>query len=147
MNCPRDGAELIVEKHRGIEVDHCPTCNGRWLDHHELATLEATVAREEHERSGTVEYAKRESELDCPVCGKRMRAFNYRAYNLEIDTCAEEHGFWLDAGEEGTLRDVMEERVRGLARAASAEEAWGKFLGRVGNRSVWDNIKRKLGGR
>ena len=147
LKCPRDQTELAVEKHRDIEVDRCPTCNGRWLDHHELAALEATAARGEDERAGTVEYAKRPSELDCPVCGKRMRAFNYRAYNLEIDTCEDEHGFWLDAGEEGQLRDVMEERVRGLARAASAEESWGKFLGRVGNRSVWDNIKRKLGGR
>ena len=147
MLCPRDGATLTIEKHQGIEVDRCPACNGRWLDHHELATLEATVAANEDERAGTVEYAKHASELDCPVCGKRMRAFNYRAYNLEIDTCEEEHGFWLDAGEEGQLRDVMEERVRGLARASSAEESWRKFLGRVGNRSVWDNIKRKLGGR
>ena len=147
MQCPRCNVELEIEHYQSIEVDRCPTCNGRWLDHHELGALEATVARGEDERAGTIEYAKRESELDCPVCGKRMRAFNYRAYNLEIDTCADEHGFWLDAGEEGHLRDVMEERVRGLARAASAEESWGKFLGRVGNRSVWDNIKRKLGGR
>ena len=147
MQCPRDGAELVPERYRDIEVDHCKTCNGRWLDHHELVALEASVASGEHERAGTVEYAKRPSELDCPVCGQRMRAFNYRAYNLEIDTCEQEHGFWLDAGEDGLLRDVMEERVRGLARASSAEEAWGKFLGRVGNRSVWDNIKRMFGGR
>ncbi len=43
MNCPRDGAELKIEHHRGIEVDHCPTCNGRWLDHDELDEVEATV--------------------------------------------------------------------------------------------------------
>jgi Zn-finger nucleic acid-binding protein len=145
LKCPRDGAELAIEKHRGIEVDHCPTCNGRWLDHHELDHLEATVAGDE-DRVGTIEYAKRPSELKCPVCSKQMRAFNYRAYNLELDTCEEEHGFWLDAGEEGLVRDVMEERVRGLARAASAEEAWGRVLGRIGNKSVWDNIKGMFGG-
>jgi Zn-finger nucleic acid-binding protein len=146
LKCPRDGAELKVEHHHDIEVDHCPTCNGRWLDHHELDLLEATVAPREEQRRATIEYAKRPSELNCPVCGERMRAFNYRAYNLEIDTCHDEHGFWLDAGEEGRIRDVMEERVRGLARSATAEEAWGKFLGRVGQRSVWDNIKGMFGG-
>ena len=145
MNCPRDGALLQVEHHKGIEVDHCPTCNGRWLDHHELDQLEATVA-DEGVRRATIEYAKRPSDLDCPVCQKKMRAFNYRAYNLEIDTCEDEHGFWLDAGEEGKVRDIMEERVRGLERSATAEEAWGKFLGRVGNRGVWDNIKGMFGG-
>ena len=145
LKCPRDGAELKIEHHQGIEVDHCPTCNGRWLDHHELDELEATVASED-ERRATIEYAKRPSELDCPACGKRMRAFNYRAYNLEIDTCEDEHGFWLDAGEEGRVRDIMEERVRGLERSASAEEAWGKFLGNMGRRSVWDQIKGMFGG-
>ncbi|MCH8065419.1 MAG: zf-TFIIB domain-containing protein [Chloroflexi bacterium] len=147
LKCPRDETELIIEHHKGIEVDHCPTCNGRWLDHHELDQLEALAAPDEDTRKAMVEYAKRPSELKCPVCEKEMRAFNYRAYNLEIDTCEDEHGFWLDAGEEGRVHDIMEERVRGLARAASAEEAWGKFLGRVGNRGVWDNIKGMFGGR
>lgn len=146
LKCPRDGAELEIEHHHGIEVDHCPTCNGRWLDHHELDALEAAVAPQEEQRRATIEYAKRPSALDCPACGQRMRAFNYRAYNLEIDTCEEEHGFWLDAGEEGHVRDIMEERVRGLERAASAEEAWGRFLGRVGQKSVWDQIKGLFGG-
>ena len=147
LKCPRDETELLIEHHKGIEVDHCPTCNGRWLDHHELDQLEALAAPDEDTRKAMVEYAKRPSDLKCPVCEKEMRAFNYRAYNLEIDTCEDEHGFWLDAGEEGRVRDIMEERVRGLARAASAEEAWGKFLGRVGNRGVWDNIKGMFGGR
>jgi len=147
VSCPRDGAELVAEQHRDIEVDRCPQCSGRWLDHHELDQLEATVAPEEHDRRATLEYAKRPSELSCPVCGKQMRAFNYRAYNLEIDTCEDEHGFWLDAGEEGRLRDIMAERVRGLERASSAEESWGKVLGRIGKRSVWDDIKRMFGGR
>ena len=147
LKCPRDETELNIEHHKGIEVDHCPTCNGRWLDHHELDQLEALAAPDEDTRRATVEFAKRASELKCPVCEKQMRAFNYRAYNLEIDTCEDEHGFWLDAGEEGRVRDIMEERVRGLARAASAEEAWGKFLGRVGNRGVWDNIKGMFGRR
>ncbi len=147
LKCPRDETELKIEHHKGIEVDHCPTCNGRWLDHHELDHLEALAAPDEDTRKAMVEYAKRPSDLKCPVSEKEMRAFNYRAYNLEIDTCEDEHGFWLDAGEEGRVHDIMEERVQGLARSASAEEAWGKFLGRVGNRGVWDNIKGMFGGR
>jgi hypothetical protein len=58
-----------------------------------------------------------------------MTSFNYRAYNLELDACESDHGWWLDAGEEARVRDVIQERVKGLSRAASAEAAWGKFLG------------------
>jgi Zn-finger nucleic acid-binding protein len=152
MNCPRCNVPLNVEKHRDIEVDHCGTCNGRWLDHEELDHLEATVPSTEAERVGTIEYARRDSELLCPKCGNAMRAFNYRAYNLELDTCGEQHGFWLDAGEEGRVRDIIEERVKGLQRAASAEQAWGSFLEGLGGRgrgggSVFDSIKRMFGGR
>ena len=143
MLCPRCKVDLREEKHAGIEVDHCPSCNGRWLDHHELDALEATVASTPEERRATVQYARRQSELECPICHARMTAFNYRAHSLELDTCAEEHGFWLDAGEDGKVRDVIEERVRGLQRAASAEVAWSGFLhdlrgGRKG--SIWDDI-------
>ncbi len=149
MECPRDGTALIEERMHGIEVDHCPTCNGRWLDHHELDELEATQASEE-ERRGTVQYAQRDSELKCPVCGQQMAAFNYRAYDLEIDSCRDEHGFWLDAGEDGRIKDIIDERVRGLERSASAEAAWGSFLEGLGGRrggGAWGSVRRFFGGR
>ena len=147
MDCPRCHVVLLIEYHEGIEVDHCPECNGRWLDHHQLDELEARTAPDESTRRAMIEYARRDSELDCPVCTKRMRAFNYRAYDLELDTCEDEHGFWVDAGEEGRIRDIMEERVRGLARAANAEAAWGDFLRGVGSKSVWDQITGFFRGR
>jgi len=128
LHCPRDGTQLVAEKHRGIEVDHCPACNGRWLDHHELDQLEATTASTAEERRATITYGERKGELQCPVCAKVMTAFNYRAYDLELDKCDDDHGWWLDAGEEGRVRDIIADRVRGLARAASAEAGWGRFL-------------------
>jgi Zn-finger nucleic acid-binding protein len=146
LNCPRDGAELVVETYNGIQLDRCPECNGRWLDNGELAELEATVANE-GDRLGTIDYARKESELFCIVCSRQMVAFNYRAYNLQLDTCEELHGYWLDAGEESRVRDVMEERVRGLARAASAEESWAKLLGGMRQQSFLNNIKKMFGGR
>ncbi len=130
MKCPRDGAELIVEHHMDIEVDRCPTCNGRWLDHHELDQLEATAAAEA-ERRATIEYGERLGELKCPVCEKTMTAFDYRAQSLELDVCPDGHGYWLDSGEEGRVRDIISQRVRDLGRAAGAEASWGSFLGGI----------------
>lgn len=125
----------------GIEVDHCMTCNGRWLDHHQLDEFEATIVPDPSIRRATIEFSRRESGLSCPVCQKQMRAFNYRAYAVEIDTCEDEHGWWLDAGEEGLMRDVLEDRVRGLQRAATAEEAWGDLIRGVSGGGVWDRVK------
>ncbi len=129
MQCPRCHADLVPQQeYHGIVVDRCPSCDGRWLDSDELDQIEATVPSTPAERRATIRYAERRSELRCPVCDKEMTAFNYRAYNLELDIC-DDHGFWLDAGEEARVRQIIEERVRGLARAQSAEAAWGKFLG------------------
>ncbi len=129
MQCPRCHADLVPQQeYHGIVVDRCPSCDGRWLDSDELDQIEATVPSTPQERRATIRYAERRSELRCPVCDKEMTAFNYRAYNLELDIC-DDHGFWLDAGEEARVRQIIEERVRGLARAQSAEAAWGKFLG------------------
>ena len=149
VKCPRDHVDLIPETHRGIEVDRCPDCSGRWLDHHELDQLEATVTKDEEQRLATIQYARRDSNLDCPVCGQRMMAFNYRAYDLELDVCDDQHGFWLDAGEEGRVRDIVGERVRGLRRAARAQGSWKHFLDGLGGRgsggsSIWDRL---FGGR
>lgn len=143
VNCPRDGAELRVEELRGIQVDRCPECNGRWLDREELGQLEATVTSTEEQRVATIEYSNRESELSCPNCGVLMSTFNYRAYSLELDACREGHGYWLDSGEEGRVRDIIEERVKGLERAATAEASWDKFLDGIrGGGSFWDRLTR-----
>ena len=96
---------------------------------------------DDHHRTGMIDYAKRESELACPECGKPMRAFNYRAYNLEIDACTDEHGFWLDAGESVRVRDIMKERVSGLQRAHSAQKAWNRAKGRGGSGGILDQLR------
>ena len=139
MYCPRDGAELRTEGERGIEIDACPTCRGAWYDYDELAALESTVADEE-QRLGMIEYAKHESQLQCPACDAPMHAFNYRAYNVELDACAEGHGWWLDAGESERVRGIMLERVAGLRRSAGAQKAWARAKG-AGAPGVIDQIK------
>ncbi|HET9852477.1 MAG TPA: hypothetical protein VFP56_08225, partial [Candidatus Limnocylindrales bacterium] len=75
----------------------------------------------------------------------RMTAFNYRAYNLELDVCdTNKHGFWLDEGEAVRVREIVEERVEGLQRAVKAEAEWGNFLDDLrGGRSFWDRLTGK----
>ena len=141
MHCPRDQAELVIERHEGIEVDRCPQCRGGWLDESELSQVEATVESTDEQRTGMIEYANHDSELTCPKCGGSMTAFNYRAYNLELDVCDQRHGFWLDEGEAKRVREIVAERVAGLERATKAEGDWDRFLGdlRKGP-SFWDRL-------
>ena len=36
MQCPVDGADLLMSGRHGVEIDYCPTCRGVWLDRGEL---------------------------------------------------------------------------------------------------------------
>jgi Zn-finger nucleic acid-binding protein len=139
IRCPRDNTALALGREHDIEVDACPQCGGAWYEDEELELLESTVAADHH-RAGMIDYAKRDSELNCPICGERMRAFNYRAYNLELDACLNEHGFWLDRGEADHVRQVMRERVAGLTRAQTAERDWHRAK-RGGGGGVLDQLR------
>ena len=44
MQCPVDGATLSRSTRSGVEIDHCPTCRGVWLDRGELDKI---LAREQ----------------------------------------------------------------------------------------------------
>src|SRR3712207_1532749 len=49
MQCPNDGATLLMSERHGVEIDYCPTCRGVWLDRGELDKI---VERAEHKKSG-----------------------------------------------------------------------------------------------
>jgi len=45
MQCPVDGATLMMTQRNGVEIDYCPTCRGVWLDRGELDKIvERTMA-------------------------------------------------------------------------------------------------------
>ena len=133
MNCPRCAVDLTLEKHKGIDIDRCPNCEGLWLDHVELDQLEDT-AFDKDELKGMMEYNTRASDINCPVCGATMNTFNYRAYNLPIDTCEEEHGYWLDKGEDRRVIEIMKQRIKDLDRKNKAEAQWYGFLSKLGRK-------------
>lgn len=39
MICPHDGTEMEHVSRHGVEIDHCPSCGGVWLDRGELDHL------------------------------------------------------------------------------------------------------------
>jgi len=140
LNCPRCSKQLRVEKHKGIEVDRCPSCEGMWLDYHELDQLEDTVMDDDRGK-GTMFFKAQGGELTCPRCAGPMSWFRYRHYNVELDFCEAEHGFWLDKGEESRVLEIMEQRTKDLKRSSSAEVQWDKFLTGLKSKSFTQKLK------
>ena len=143
MDCPRCSSELKLTKYKGIEVDQCVSCNGMWLDYPELDQLEDTVL-DADEQKGSMITKPGESEIKCPQCQGPMQQFRYRYNELWLDVCAEEHGFWLDDGEEKRVLEMMEQRIKDLKRTAGAEQDWARLLGRMRSKSFLRKMKDSL---
>ena len=129
MNCPKCTTELAKKYYKGmIEVDSCPNCRGMWLDFNELDKLE-DVAFDDDSRKGSLIHHQAKTEFPCPHCGTAMDEFQYRLHDLKLDYCAEnDHGFWLDAGEDERVIAAMNQRAQDIQRKNSAESDWRQTL-------------------
>ena len=127
MNCPKDSTQLVLEKLQDLEIDRCPQCKGMWLDYQELDAIEDQVMTDDHAK-GTMQWNPQQSNLTCPICGKKMTTFDYRLERLMIEVCPQGHGFWLDHGEEERVVKAMADRLAGQERKAKAESEWTGLL-------------------
>ena len=128
MECPKCAAELVKKYYKGmLEVDYCPNCRGMWLDFDELDRLE-DVAFDEDSHKGSLIHREMEVSSKCPVCGLNLFEFQYRLYDLKLDYCIEKHGFWLDAGEEERVLQIMRTQQSQLGRKKDAETEWRNIL-------------------
>jgi hypothetical protein len=128
MNCPKCSTVLTKKYYKGmLEVDYCPACRGMWLDFNELDRLE-DVAFDQDQYKGSLVHRDCPVECKCPVCSGPMREFQYRLYDLKLDLCSEKHGFWLDAGEDERVLEIMHRRAGEIQRKNGAEAEWKRVL-------------------
>lgn len=109
-------------------MDSCPNCRGMWLDFNELDKLEDVIFDEDEHKGSLVHFQTR-TEFPCPHCGMLLDEFKYRLYDLKLETCAENnHGFWLDAGEDERVMEIMQKRAGDMQRKINAETEWKQIL-------------------
>ncbi len=132
MKCPKCETQLVQKYYKGsIEVDYCPNCRGIWLDFHELDRLE-DMGFDGDAYKGSLVHHPAPTNYPCPVCAANLHEFQYRLYDLKLDICAEhQHGFWLDAGEEERVVEIMRERNAQTAHKLDAEQEWKRMLKQV----------------
>jgi Zn-finger nucleic acid-binding protein len=111
-----------------MEVDSCPNCRGMWLDFDELDRLEDT-AFDQDSLKGSLMHRETRTDLPCPHCGQALVEFQYRLYSLKLDFCPHnEHGFWLDAGEDERVLEIMRQRSSEMRRKREVETEWRAML-------------------
>ncbi len=140
MNCPKCNASLEKYDYKGIDVDRCPECSGMWFDYDELDQLEDKEFADD-DLKGSLIFSTQDTDLKCPYCGKPLHKFQYRLYNLHLEYCNDRHGFWLDAGEEKRVMEIMKQREKDMKRKFKSEAEWTKTLNRFRKRSFFDKLK------
>jgi Zn-finger nucleic acid-binding protein len=118
---------IVLELDR-VEVDHCISCQGIWLDGGEMELLlEGAAGKETFLSSFQRDEECSERPRRCPICSKRMEKIRVgREERVCIDRCRHRDGIWLDRGE---LKEILEmnrfgtdHRVLGLLREIFAGE-------------------------
>jgi Zn-finger nucleic acid-binding protein len=134
MKCPKCLAGLVKKSYKGMmEVECCPNCRGMWLDFDELDRLEDVVF-DRDDLKGSLIHRQVVSDAFCPLCGAPLQEFQYRLFDLKLEFCpVARHGFWLDAGEDEWVLEVMRRRAAEMSRKLDAEMEWRKTLKQMHN--------------
>ena len=101
MNCPACKEPMVVLELDEVEIDHCVSCRGIWLDGGELELLlDDSAGKENFLSSFTTQGSTSEKPLKCPICDKRMeKVLCGEPGIVRIDRCGKGDGIWLDEGE------------------------------------------------
>ncbi len=118
MKCPHCQSELGQIDFRGIMINECADCQGRWFDRSEL----------EKAKNNTDEdlcwidfdpFIKREKHFNvipadggaCPKCDQPMISLAYAQSGVQIKKCEQCRGIWLKDGEFKKIIGYLENLV------------------------------------
>ena len=141
MKCPNCDAELVQKKRDGVEMEVCPSCDGMWLSAQELTQLEDKVFDFGDDEKGSLMLGSTPTTRKCPECGKPMKAFQYRLFDLEMDFCEDQHGYWLEADEDQRVLALMKEEEKNLGRTVLAQDRFAAHLQYLRSGSVMDRLR------
>lgn len=144
MKCPDCNVDLVPGKRNGVDMEICPNCQGMWLTRQELAQLEDKVFDFGDQEKGSLMLGATPTTRKCPQCGKLMKSFEYRFYDLQMDFCEELHGYWLVAGEDKRVLELMKKEEANLGRKVLAEDRFAAHLRYLRSGAFMDRVRDLL---
>ena len=108
MICPKCGTDELAGGMGafGVEVDRCGSCGGVWLDKGELGVYFKDASKFDAALGEALKTAKA-SFRRCPRCVKDMLAARLEKAGVELDSCPNCSGLWLDKGEFDELKKAL----------------------------------------
>jgi Zn-finger nucleic acid-binding protein len=112
-----------------------------WLNRQELEQLEDEVFDFGDDEKGSLMLGSNATTLACPQCGKTMKSFQYRLFDLKMDYCEDGHGFWLDKDEDKRVLELMKKEEHDLGRTVLAEDRWASHIRYLRSGSFADRVR------
>jgi len=84
---------------------------------------------------------KRVRSNKCPECTALLQSFKYRLYDLEMEFCPNQHGYWLDDNEDTRVLELMKTEEKDLQRKLLAEDKWTATLRHMHSRSFFSKLR------
>jgi len=141
MQCPRCNLTLAPTMRHEIKVNQCQSCKGMWLEHEELDQLEDEVFDFGDRWKGTLVFGSSATTDKCPECAALMQRFKYRFYDLEMEFCPNQHGYWLESDEDTRVLELMKREEQDLQRKLLAENKWARTLRHMRSRSFFSRLR------
>lgn len=112
-----------------------------WLEHDELQQLEDEVFDFGDHWKGTLAFGATATALKCPECTAALQRFRYRFYDLEMELCPNQHGYWLEDDEDTRVLELMRKEEEQVARKLLAEDKWSALLRHMRSGSFFDRLR------
>jgi Zn-finger nucleic acid-binding protein len=141
VKCPECNVGLVGATRHRLPVQSCPSCQGMWLEHPELPQLEDEVFDFGEHAKGTLVVSATPTRHPCPECGTPLQQFRYRFYDVSMELCPQEHGYWLQRDEDDRVLELMKKEEGQLQRKLVAEDQWAKLLRHMHSRSFGSRLR------
>jgi Zn-finger nucleic acid-binding protein len=133
MNCPSCSNELSRVTFEKVELDLCRSgCGGIWFDQGELAKFEdpsinvsPSLLRVMRNAEVVIDRSKARS---CPSCTGQVlqNKIDAKTLGVEVDTCLQCSGIWLDLGELDSIRSDKA-KIAEMEKVLSAQSELSKL--------------------
>ncbi len=141
VKCPQCGVDLLPTIRHKIKVNTCPSGHGMWLEHDELQQLEDEVFDFGDRWKGSLVVDSAATTDSCPECPAHLQRFRYRFYDLEMEFCPNQHGYWLADDEDTRVLELMKREEADLQRKLLAEDRWSATLRHMRSRSFFGKLR------
>ena len=141
LKCPKCKIDLVPAVRHKLQVNLCPSCKGMWLEHPELEQLEDEVFDFGDRWKGSLVFGSSATTHQCPECDALLQRFKYRFYEMEMEFCPNQHGYWLEADEDTRVLELMKKEEADLQRKLLAEDKWAAVLRHMYSRSFFGRLR------